>query len=459
MPTTSEADEVLAERYPTDGAGRSLVTIMDAALPIAALSVTALVQERKRVPLLDEFVLRLAQMDVNTAEDISGVLGVDEQVVSQAIAGQLSENTLRYMRSSSTRTVQLTPKGQQVATDLASIRPTRRNVECFFDRLAWEMHPCDDRDLLFGYEIEEQGLIELPPDRGKPISESDLSLSALNTFLAQVADPAAEESIEVINVRKFGEKRTRRFRLVKLLVYADATRQDINLALVIDNEISPRHELALARLGGANALGIRVDKPAERPKLTDDLERLRIPTSGLTSDAPTRDTAEPSQPQELEAGGGAPEVRALTVFEHRTQLDFALTTTTERLLIISPWLRPEVINTDFIAKLEGRLRRRVRVHIAHGYQDDAPHPGALRRLENLAKRFPDQFTLTRIKNTHAKILIFDDTWISTSFNWLSFRGDPNRTYRMEEGTLVRDRAIANVQYERLVQQILDEAVE
>ncbi|MGE2834682.1 hypothetical protein [Mycobacterium sp. SMC-4] len=41
----------------------------------------------------------------------------------------------------------------------------------------------------------------------------------------------------------------------------------------------------------------------------------------------------------------------------------------------------------------------------------------------------------RLKNTHAKILIYDGIWINTSFNWLSFRGD--RTFRMEEGTLVQ----------------------
>ena len=42
----------------------------------------------------------------------------------------------------------------------------------------------------------------------------------------------------------------------------------------------------------------------------------------------------------------------------------------------------------------------------------------------------------RLRNTHAKILIYDGNWINTSFNWLSFRGDSDRTYRMEEGTLV-----------------------
>jgi hypothetical protein len=35
------------------------------------------------------------------------------------------------------------------------------------------------------------------------------------------------------------------------------------------------------------------------------------------------------------------------------------------------------------------------------------------------------------------VLIFDDKWISTSFNWVSFKGDPDRTCRMDEGTLVR----------------------
>lgn len=55
-----------------------------------------------------------------------------------------------------------------------------------------------------------------------------------------------------------------------------------------------------------------------------------------------------------------------------------------------------------------------------------------------------------MKSTHAKILIFDDVWISTSFNWLSFRGDRDRTYRMEEGTLVCNQRVVNQQYERYV---------
>jgi hypothetical protein len=97
-----------------------------------------------------------------------------------------------------------------------------------------------------------------------------------------------------------------------------------------------------------------------------------------------------------------------------------------------------VVNTDFVGQLERRLRAGVEVTIAHGYGDDdsGSDDYALKRLRNLASRFAGKFDLARLKNTHAKILIFDDSWVNTSFNWLSFRGDPSRTYRMEEGTLV-----------------------
>jgi hypothetical protein len=62
----------------------------------------------------------------------------------------------------------------------------------------------------------------------------------------------------------------------------------------------------------------------------------------------------------------------------------------------------------------------------------------------------------RLPNTHAKILIYDDVYITSSFNWLSFKGDPSRTYRMEEGTLIEGAAQADRVHERY-SRVLDEA--
>ena len=51
------------------------------------------------------------------------------------------------------------------------------------------------------------------------------------------------------------------------------------------------------------------------------------------------------------------------------------------------------------------------------------------------------------------VLIFDDTWVNSGFDWLSFRDQPTRTYRPEEGTLVRDMAHVDEQYNRYVELI------
>jgi len=43
-----------------------------------------------------------------------------------------------------------------------------------------------------------------------------------------------------------------------------------------------------------------------------------------------------------------------------------------------------------------------------------------------------------MSDTHAKVLVSDSAFaIFTSFNWLSFVGDPKRTFRDERGLLVR----------------------
>lgn len=184
-------------------------------------------------------------------------------------------------------------------------------------------------------------------------------------------------------------------------------------------------------------MGLSVAEPEPRPLLEDELEVQRVDSVGVaelvTGEPP--DGADVDLPAQLLADLA---VRSVSVFEHADLLAEAVSGASKRLMIISPWVRSAVVNTDFVGQLERRLRAGVEVTIAHGYGDDdsGSDDYALKRLRNLASRFAGKFDLARLKNTHAKILIFDDSWVNTSFNWLSFRGDPSRTYRMEEGTLV-----------------------
>ena len=72
---------------------------------------------------------------------------------------------------------------------------------------------------------------------------------------------------------------------------------------------------------------------------------------------------------------------------------------------------------------------------------------------NFSAMYPN-FVLKRLGDTHAKILVVDDRFvIVTSFNWLSYKGDPNLPFRDERGTLVTVKA----EIDRIYTDYLDRA--
>ncbi|MEU1940789.1 hypothetical protein ACH49O_40730 [Streptomyces coeruleorubidus] len=329
----------------------------------------------------------------------------------------------------------------------------------FFDQMLGKGAPYDRRTTIPRGQAEESDMIMLPVTRSGPLDDGDVTATELTALLRE----HGTTDREVLQVKSITQAKARHVLPVKLLVYTDSDRNDIEIGVVIDGELSKAHELALIGHGGAKALNITIAPPPERPLLDPDLEKARIPLEEVTqhraeqaalqlgSQPPTPGPPAAQEPQ-------ADEIRAIGVFEHPDILDEALSHARRRLLIISPWIKNAIITTTFLSKLEGRLTRGVKVDIAYGYEgnDTKTDAAAVRKLTNLAKRYPDKFTFTRLKATHAKVPPYDDVWVTTSFNWLSFKGDPDRTYRMEEGSLVRNRQNADTQYDRYLALIDDQ---
>ena len=169
-------------------------------------------------------------------------------------------------------------------------------------------------------------------------------------------------------------------------------------------------------------------------------ERLRVASEQLSSAKAHLDTFP---------------VRGLDVYEHPGLLERALRESTERLLIISPWIRAKVVNHAFISKLERLLARKVNVYIGYGLgeHDDQSRDNDRRAehdLERLAQKYSN-FAFVRLGDTHAKVIISDRNFIViTSFNWLSYKGDPNRTFRDEQGTFVSYPEFIDKRFEHLV---------
>ncbi|MEV7928587.1 phospholipase D-like domain-containing protein [Kitasatospora sp. NPDC088779] len=462
MPTYSD-NSLLHIRLHNDRQGLELVAIVDAGIPVALVTADILAQDRKPLPLLKEFVLHLVGENVDTEDAIAGILGLPQRMVNHTIAGQFSDDLLTYAaprlgtgNQPPARRLRLTARGQQTARDMAAITPVRVDQPLVYDQLLGKAKPYDRHTIIPHRQAEEEGVLLLPAPRAGLVEASDIPVTDINALLRE----RGTTNREVLLVRKATQAKARRVMPAKLLVYADPERTDIQLGVVVDGELSHTHEIALLNHGGAKALGIQVEPAPERPALTPELERARIDLPQVTrlraeQAAAQLDTEQLQGQSQAGLAIHRDQVRAISVFEHPELLDEALTRARQRILIISPWIKNAIITTDFLSKLEARLKRGTTVHIAYGYEenDTKTDPTAVRKLENLAHRYPAKLTVARLKATHAKILIFDDTWIATSFNWLSFRGDPDRTYRMEEGTLVSNKPAADDQYHRYIELI------
>lgn len=447
----SKQYQILHRRFGESRPGLQLVGIEEAAVPVTMLRADVLAQERKDLPVTEAFTLQFVERGVDTTADIASYLGLDETHVIEASAAQIREG---HLRRRSTGALALTALGLEVVRTLAATQAVERPLPVAFDRLTWSLADYQESALIEKRQAEERGMLVLPADRNARIGLDDVTAAEFNALLKA-------ERLQVLRIHKVAVRK-HRYLPALLLVFADASRDEIELALCLDDDLSNAHGIALDRVGAVERLGLSVGKPAERPVLDADLEDMRseeespdaAATPAQASDIPGDQVV--ADPFATGLDGRAP-VRSVSVFEHPDLLDEALRTAKRRLMIVAPWVKNAVVTTDFIARLEQRLRARVEVTIAHGYGDDdrGSDEGALRRLENLAKRY-DRFTFMRLRNTHAKILIFDDVWVSTSFNWLSFRGDSDRTYRMEEGTMVSIPSRVEKQYEQYKEMLAEQ---
>ena len=105
-------------------------------------------------------------------------------------------------------------------------------------------------------------------------------------------------------------------------------------------------------------------------------------------------------------------------------------------VIVSPWIKSGGLNNDVLGRIERALQRNTQVIIGYGIsKKEDSDKWILQRLTDMQKKkYGNKLLLVRFSNTHEKVLIKDNEYmVITSFNWLSFKGDPNKGFRQETG--------------------------
>jgi len=464
----------IAEKYALKP-GFRLIDFMEVGLPAYHVILQVSTLLRKKIAPLDEFVMRCLKFGMPDCGEIASFLGLDQRIVESVVSGLIRNNDVALcgVPNSTEQMLKLTIKGQKSLEIAETIVPEDKTIPLFFDALLRK--PAYYREQLFkSKELRDAGLKEIPAMPARQPKVADFPIDTVQDLLR--TSGGTGEKRDLLTIKRV-ERCNRLFRKAVALLYRSLEGGEPYVEFVVDGKLTSDYGAAFTRADGLKILGLEyptdapsaasipISAPAEQP--VDGLGPLEtleaeavdlaaaaaevVKTKGeiqQTSDDSTRNELKArlaeaeSRVAELEERQKRRGVRQVYVYEHPRLLDSALGSCKQRLMIISPWIRAQVVTPEFLKRLKDALERDAAVYI--GYGINAEEQGEPRKadkeaeekLGKLAKRYKN-FCFRRFGDTHAKVLICDSKFsITGSFNWLSFRGDPDRTFRDEQSVLV-----------------------
>jgi hypothetical protein len=458
--------------------GFRLVDFVEVALPVFIVPIDAIVVASKPLPLVDEFLLRSVAEGVNTLDDLSGFLGLEVSFVKKRLGALMGQDLLAYSPASGGHaSASLTQKGKDALKSVLLVQPKRESFTIAIDGITRAPLLTRPGKLLAIRDVRSFGLLEIrafPEDRAPEFEE----IAAMNLTAAFAAGTKKERQIQRVMSLVHMGRRMRRFRESTMLVFRAEAGTQIHVEFFVNGRPSPDLTNAFARYDGATALHIpeqinehaarakldldevlpgfttssqSQEAAAKRPKVQAVLKQVAILDSQIEEkeislsetrsrekiaqlEAELEKIKQERKKEELELISG--DFRFVEVHEHSGILDNSLREAKRRLLIISPWIRDQVVTQDRLGNISGLIRRGVEVYIGYGLgEDDKPGKDkgedAIAYLSHLSSQH-ENLHFHELGDTHAKILLVDDRYaVVGSFNWLSFAGSAKRNFREE----------------------------
>ncbi|MCR4378056.1 MAG: phospholipase D-like domain-containing protein [Rhodospirillales bacterium] len=448
----------------------SLVDYEEVGLPVYKLTATVLTLESKKYSPIDEFVLRSIDAGMIIADDVAGLLGIETRIVEGCLTNLIQDDDVFV---SPTGDLSLTKKSRLVLEGEKPVKPREQAVVFTYDALTRRPRYIG-LPLIGPRDLKAMGFREIRAMPPRKPEADEVDARDLEEALEMEAG-TRKRDVDILRVREVRRKENHFLRAV-MLIYRSGVGDDVRVRFAVDGRLSAEHEKSFLAAGGVERLGIRdsildsepipplvdligeqlvteisghlsPDEDAVKLKRKSSIARFKVETAkkGAVSEADLdKDLSYLAAISEVETAErelASLKVRPIAVYEHPPLLEDALESAEKRVLIISPWITSAVVDKRFLKRLEVALERGVDVRIGYGLDDNRrggrPEPNAAEKaLYDLAKKH-SRLKVVWLGNTHAKILLKDSEWfVVSSFNWLSFRGDPRRTFREEWGTFV-----------------------
>lgn len=481
--------EELAKKYVHAIPNSKLVKYYEAAIPQFSMEMILTMQKEKPLSLLQEFIMKFVAEGINEIKDIYTFLGLSSACVNTAIASLQEPGlvTVDIYNAS----IKLTEKGKEALKSAKTIVPEDIEYRVFMDGLTGEVYI----DTLKKYQKKELRAFEMmpiPPNIESP-KVQDVQYEDVKAAIAKFRkeNVYAKDKLEGTLLSIAGmEKVYTEYNKVAVLLYINKS-DEIEIRVYEKSSRRQDYENILLQMNNKNMrifdLDIKKDVDDEQEPefmniISDDIkdeakaftQRSAEIAKELTQlqtqlnayqdqsldeeDIDTNDAAEEiaelkKRIEEMEEERSSAN-RVLSTYDHRPLLIRALNEVQNTVVIISPWIKRGGLNNEILRLIEKAVKDGKRVVIGYGISEEEDSDKyIIDRLKDIAaKKYKGKLELKALNNTHEKVLLMDNKFlVITSFNWLSFKGDPKRGFRQETGIYTESKESIKAMKENLSQ--------
>jgi DNA-binding MarR family transcriptional regulator len=408
-------NEELAAKHALDFPGYKLADFYESAFPSYAIQLQVLMQVKRPLPVLEEFILKTADAGMTRVPDIAGVLGIEYSTVEAGL-DQLQRRDYVYFKasqeSSKTIPILITNKGRTALKELFMSEPEPTNYAVCMDALTGLLYR--SQSLYQPREVRELEIHPIPTYIPTPKLEQ-IDFHSLKRLVAETQKdiPPLSDKRELVDILEI-EKIWTAYRRMRILQYVREADGAVLVQVFDRGDRSIEHEAALINMESKRLRPLRAVKQTEvpeikphdlnvidpkkleaarqiaieKPKIEQEInakiqileQEKNLQSSQVVQErrqATARIDELNEQIASLEARLREMETQAATtevlqMYEHRPKLIEALRVAKNQVIIVSPWLNSDAVDHELRQEMAKTLQRGVDISIAYGFGDETP---------------------------------------------------------------------------------------
>lgn len=374
--------EDLAKKYSRSIPGYEIVHFSEVAFPVWVTNLLLLVLQETPLTVVEEFILKLVGVEVGTIDEISEILGIDNEIVRTSAIRLMKGEVLRYQQKN--QTLHLTSKGKEILETLKKmIVPEQRSFSFYVDAITGR-YSANSQNLIKPAYVKKQHIRSLFPSKSveKP-SEENIDVKALDELIQEMNKKGMMKG-SLLDIQKL-EKVYTMYKIMRVLVFHDYRTSKYQYMVFEGDHHANEYDGILLSLDIEEQLGVLplesivnfIEKPItdkiaasledEATRNLEELERVESKLDQITQESKMKGNKdEEIWALEKNLYGLKKTTRFLRRFEFRSILEEGLETSRQWLVILEPYLSLEIYDDDMLARIDKTLQRGIKILLLYG---------------------------------------------------------------------------------------------